>query len=96
VRFRPAEPVEWVIRWCGRFATWRELTFAIVPDVVGSTAATATSRLTSAGFGVRRRIRVTCDEAPGHVARQNPTGGTSAPLGSTVFIYIAVKPKICQ
>jgi hypothetical protein len=82
------------IQWSNG-SRWRKLTFATVPDVVGSTAATATSRLTSTGFAVRRQTQVTCDELPGHVARQNPIGGTSAPLGSTVVIDIAVKPKIC-
>jgi len=83
------------IQWSNG-STWRKLTFASVPDVVGSTAAAATSRLHSAGFTVASRTQLTCDELPGHVARQTPTGGTSVPVGSTVVISIAQKPRICQ
>jgi hypothetical protein len=83
------------IRWSNG-STWRKLTFASVPDVVGSTAAAATTLLHSAGFTVASRTQLTCDERPGRVARQTPSGGTSVPVGSTVAIYIAQKPKICQ
>jgi hypothetical protein len=83
------------IQWSNG-STWRKLTFASVPDVVGSTFAAATSLLHSVGFTVASRTQLTCDELPGRVARQTPTGGASAPVGSTVVITIAQKPKICQ
>ena len=82
------------IQWSNG-STWRKLTFASVPDVVGSTAAAATSLLHSVGFAVASRTQLTCDELPGRVARQTPSGGTSVPVGSTVAIYIAQKPKVC-
>ena len=82
------------IQWSNG-STWRKLTFASVPDVVGLTAAAASTQLHSLGFGVSSRVSLTCDELPGHVARQTPAAGTSVPVGSTVFIYIARKPPIC-
>jgi hypothetical protein len=82
------------IRWSNG-STWRKLTFATVPDVVGSTALAATSQLRAVGFAVSSRTEATCDELPGHVARQTPLGGTSVPVGSTVVVYVAQWPPIC-
>jgi hypothetical protein len=83
------------IRWSNG-ATWRKLTFATVPDVVGLSQAVATSALQSAGFAVTTGTTITCDTVQGDVDSQAPQGGTSAVQGSTVKIFIAVKPKICQ
>jgi hypothetical protein len=82
------------IRWSNG-STWRKLTFATVPDVVGLSQAVATSVLQSSGFVVTTGTTVTCDTKQGNVDSQTPPGGTSAIQGSTVNIKIAVKPKIC-
>lgn len=85
-----------IIRWSNG-STWRKVTFATVPDVVEATSAVATAQLHSAGFAVQRRTKPTCEVKAGLVAAQNPAGGASAPVGATVEITIAVKPKItCQ
>lgn len=65
----------------------------IVPNVVGMSASdsTAGDTIRAAGFVV--------DTAPGwvdcgspYVQDQSPAGGTSAPLGSTVVLYISQWP----
>ena len=77
-------------------STWRKLTFATVPDVLGLLQSVATSVLQSSGFVVRTGTTLTCGTKQGYVDSQIPPGGTSAVQGSTVTIKIAVKPKICQ
>jgi len=83
------------IRWSNG-ATWRKLTFATVPDVVGLSQAVATSDLQSAGFVVATGTTFRCDTRQGNVASQTPLGGASAVQGSLVNIQIAKRPKICQ
>lgn len=62
-----------------------------VPDVLGQTEAQARSMLTNAGFNVQRITQESEDPA-GTVIGQSPSGGASAPRGSTVTITVAIAP----
>ena len=64
-------------------------TTAVVPDVIGQDQQTATTTLQSAGF----RVQVIMVSPPdpsqsGKVIDEQPGGGTRAPEGSTVTIYV--------
>jgi beta-lactam-binding protein with PASTA domain/tRNA A-37 threonylcarbamoyl transferase component Bud32 len=60
-----------------------------VPNVVGMTQAEATSTLQEAGFKVAVQESTTFDSSRnGRVVAQNPSGGASAPRGSTVTITV--------
>lgn len=63
---------------------------ALVPDVRNQPQATATSTLQGLGFGVS--ISTTSNGANsgnnGNVASQDPSGGTNAVVGSTVFLTV--------
>jgi beta-lactam-binding protein with PASTA domain len=60
-----------------------------VPSVKGESASTASSQLKSEGFNVVQQPRnVTNQSKDGIVLSQSPSGGTSAPKGSTVTIVV--------
>ncbi len=60
-----------------------------VPDVLGQDEATATSTLQSAGFTVEVIDQPTTDQTQdGVVLDEQPGGGTRAPRGSVVTIYV--------
>jgi serine/threonine-protein kinase len=60
-----------------------------VPDVTGQDEATATSTLQSAGFVVEVIDQPTTDQTEdGIVLDEQPAGGTRAPRGSVVTIYV--------
>ena len=64
-------------------------TTAVVPDVVGQDQQTATNTLQSAGFRVQVIIVPPPDPSQsGMVLDEQPSGGTRAPNGSTVTIYV--------
>ena len=56
---------------------------ATVPDVTGKTRSQANSAITSAGFSPDPSP--SCSPPGSTVSSQNPSGGTTAPKGSTVF-----------
>jgi serine/threonine-protein kinase len=58
-------------------------TFATVPDVTNERPSTANGTLRAAGFSPQAAPN--CSPPGSTVQNQNPTGGTSAPKGSTVF-----------
>jgi serine/threonine-protein kinase len=60
-----------------------------VPNVVGQDEQTATTRLEAAGFTVQVIDQSTTDPAEdGVVLDEQPAGGTKAPQGSEVTIYV--------
>jgi serine/threonine-protein kinase len=63
-----------------------------IPDVTGETRARATADLTNAGFKVAATTQPSSTATVGDVISQNPSGGTSAPPGSTVTIVVASAP----
>jgi eukaryotic-like serine/threonine-protein kinase len=64
-------------------------TTAPVPDVIGQDQQTATSMLHSAGFQVQLIMVPPPDPSQsGSVVDEAPSGGTRAPKGSTVTIYV--------
>jgi eukaryotic-like serine/threonine-protein kinase len=64
-----------------------------VPNVVGLTAADARSTLQGAGFKVTTQTQIDPNPADnGRVIDQSPTGGSTAPSGSTVTIVVARTP----
>jgi beta-lactam-binding protein with PASTA domain len=64
-------------------------TTTVVPNVVGQDQQTATSRLQAAGFTVQVIPTPTSDPSQaGTVIDEQPAGGTRAPQGSTVTIYV--------
>ena len=64
-----------------------------VPSVVGMTAADARSTLQGAGFKVTTQTQIDANPADnGRVIDQSPTGGSTAPSGSTVTIVVARTP----
>jgi alpha-tubulin suppressor-like RCC1 family protein len=69
-------------------------TVATVPDVVGDFAATAKGALQAAGFAVQQ-VNVVDNNcsAIGEVISQTPSGGSVAPIGSTVTIRVGVRPN---
>jgi len=61
----------------------------VVPDVVGNDQQTAMSTLRSAGFGVQViQVPVTDPSQVGMVVDEQPAGGSRAPNGSQVTIYV--------
>jgi serine/threonine-protein kinase len=62
--------------------TTQQSSTATVPDVTGSNRTTANATLRSAGF--EPSPSASCSVGGSTVQNQNPTGGTSAPRGSTV------------
>lgn len=61
----------------------------VVPDVVGNDQQTATSTLGSAGFAVQViQVPVTDPSQAGMVVDEQPSGGSRAPTGSQVTIYV--------
>ncbi|QFZ72877.1 PASTA domain-containing protein [Streptomyces fagopyri] len=71
----------------------------VVPDVRGDTQAQASQAISAAGYVLGSvSTAVDCDNV-GVVRSQNPSAGTSRPLGSTVAITIGKKPappRICE
>lgn len=65
---------------------------ADVPDVVGRSEAEATAILAEAGFQTESDSVDECGDSTGTVVDQNPKGGSSAPLGSTVTIFVGREP----
>ncbi len=63
----------------------------VVPDVTGWDASPAIAAVQAAGF-VAQTSPGFVDCGPPYVQRQTPTGGTSAPLGSTVTLKINRQP----
>jgi len=64
-------------------------TTAVVPDVIGQDQQTATTTLQSAGFRVQVIMVPPPDPSQsGKVIDEQPGGGTRAPEGSTVTIYV--------
>jgi serine/threonine-protein kinase len=64
-------------------------TLTVVPDVVGQDQQTATTNLQDAGFKVQvLRVRPSSPSQSGKVVDEQPAGGTRAPDGSTVTIYV--------
>ncbi len=65
-----------------------------VPNVVGGTSAIAAAVIRAAAFGVSIASVVdpTCNNI-GTVTGQLPRGGSMAPQGSAVTIWVAVRPK---
>jgi beta-lactam-binding protein with PASTA domain len=65
-------------------------TTTVVPDVVGQTQQDATTALQDAGFKVQVLRVATADASQnGTVVDEQPAGGTQAPDGSLVTIYVA-------
>jgi serine/threonine-protein kinase len=65
-------------------------TTAPVPDVIGQDQQTATNTLQNAGFQVQVIMVAPTDPSQsGTVVDEQPSGGTRAPTGSTVTIYVA-------
>ena len=64
---------------------------ATVPNVVGQTAAAATTALRNLGFSPNPSY-VDSDATQGQVIRQNPTPGSTEPKGTSVTIYISNGP----
>jgi serine/threonine-protein kinase len=64
-------------------------TFQPVPDVVGNDQATATSTLQGAGFKVYViPLKVSNQSQDGKVVDEQPSGGSPAPRGATITIYV--------
>lgn len=73
----------------GKGGVSRTPVVATVPNVVGEDKDTAKANLAGAGFHVDKENQDTSDPTQdGMVAGQSPPGGTSAPTGSHVTIYI--------
>ncbi len=62
-----------------------------IPDVVGMPSSEAISALQQAGFGVARSMQASTLPA-GQVIAQSPSGGSSAPAGTTVLIIVSSGP----
>ena len=64
----------------------------LVPSIVGLTEIQATNRLTAAGFVPERQVveLPAGDPMDGRIVDQDPSGGTTAPKGSTIIYYIGV------
>jgi serine/threonine-protein kinase len=69
---------------------------AQVPDVTGRSEADARSALENAGFTVKTTERASASQDPGTVLDQNPTGGTTAAVGTTVTLVVAKQPQDAQ
>jgi serine/threonine-protein kinase len=64
-----------------------------VPDVEGMDAAEASNELGQAGFRVSIRREPSATVNDGEVIRTDPAGGTTAPKGSTVTMYVSTGPE---
>jgi serine/threonine-protein kinase len=64
-----------------------------VPDVTGDNQAAATSTLSNAGFKVSPTTQQSSTAQAGNVISQNPSGGSSEPVGTTVTIVVATAPS---
>ncbi len=60
-----------------------------IPNVVGSSKATATTKLQNAGFKVTVQEEYSSTVAAGNVIRQSPSANTTAAAGSTVTIVVS-------
>ncbi len=65
---------------------------ALVPNVIGFSAANADSALTNAGFRVDHSYKAS-NKTPGQVLAQDPSGGVTAGIGSSVQVTIDQAPK---
>jgi serine/threonine-protein kinase len=65
---------------------------ANVPNVAGDNQVAATTQLTKAGFNVNPVMQTSSSVAAGNVIRQNPAGGSSETIGSTITIIVAIAP----
>ncbi|HOV33243.1 MAG TPA: PASTA domain-containing protein [Candidatus Hydrogenedens sp.] len=64
-----------------------------VPDVIGSTLSSAATAITNAFLSVGEVIEVCNDEIPeGYVINQNPIGGTTVVMDSTVALWVSTGP----
>ena len=64
-----------------------------VPSVVGDTEATASSRLSGAGFHLNTQTQTSSTVTAGNVISQSPGAGATATKGSTVTIVVASAPS---
>uniref|UniRef100_A0A6J5ZAD4 Unannotated protein n=1 Tax=freshwater metagenome TaxID=449393 RepID=A0A6J5ZAD4_9ZZZZ len=62
-----------------------------VPDVIGLSENNADAALTNAGFRVDHAFKV-ANKTPGSIIAQDPVGGVSAAIGSSVQVVIDRKP----
>ncbi len=67
-----------------------------VPDVTQQDLASARSTLQSAGFVVTTTNKETCDQTPGTVVSQSPSGGTKAEKGSTVNLVVTANDQCVE
>ena len=65
-----------------------------VPNVVGSTEASARSRIRSAGFRVTVSYRETTSSQVGKVIAQSPAAGTKRDIGRPVAITVGVRTNV--
>ena len=63
-----------------------------MPDVTGSSAGEARSKLEQAGFAVNETQQETDEAEPGTVVSQSPGAKETQRLGSTVTIVVATAP----
>jgi serine/threonine-protein kinase len=61
----------------------------VVPDVVGQPEPDAKQQLSAAGFATQSVLVPNAGFQPGTVVDQDPGGGTTAPPGSTVTLFVA-------
>ncbi|MQA86249.1 MAG: Stk1 family PASTA domain-containing Ser/Thr kinase [Streptosporangiales bacterium] len=64
-----------------------------VPNVVGLSSADAQNQLRAAGFNPVVQPRETTQQPPDTVLSQSPSGGATAPQGSTVTIVVVQQPE---
>lgn len=67
-----------------------------VPDVAGQSAADATATLVGAGFDVAETPEPSNDVAEGVAIGTEPAGGTQAPAGSTVTLFVSSGPSTVE
>ncbi|HPO13989.1 MAG TPA: PASTA domain-containing protein [Candidatus Hydrogenedentes bacterium] len=71
-----------------------ELLYVTVPNVTGSTQATAEAEILAAGLTIGAVTEQYSDTVPeGRVISQNPAGGSSVVLGSPVSLRISIGPE---
>ena len=64
----------------------------MIPNVVGMTQSSASGTITGAGLAVGKVSQVNDSAPAGQVISQNPAGGTSSTLGSSVSITVSLGP----
>jgi eukaryotic-like serine/threonine-protein kinase len=69
---------------------------ASVPDVTGQSQDAAVSALHAAGFKVRTKQQSSSDTSAGIVISTTPSGGDTAPAGSTVTIVVSSGPPLVK